>query len=426
VTAVEASFGQRLLWLLDHYRGTAGMINVPIAWRIRGALQTDALNAAFAALVARHATLRTTYEARGRRLFQVVGNGPAPPIAVHDVRHEPVPEQAALVAMQAEMRTALDPADGPVRATLWRIAADDNLLLVNVHHLATDFFSNMILTRDLAWLYDRAVGATSDELPAVGWSYGEWAQWQREAFAAGRLERLQAFWKDQLDGARLPQLRGGAGEDAADRGPGRVTHDLQAGVVERLRGVARAQRTTMFPVMLAAFYAHLHRLTGQRDLAVASLFTNRGRPEVQQTVGFFVNMIVLRGEVDPEAPFAQLIRACRSTFMKALAHCDLPFQMLPPRTLETARADDVVIQYLEAPPSPASSLDFTALDLPVAVDAGRFALELVVFNQEHFMLRFDGDFTHAWARDFLAGYAAVLTAIADGDEASRAVAAVAG
>jgi hypothetical protein len=303
---------------------------------------------------------------------------------------------------------------------VWRIAPDEHLLLLNIHHLATDFFTNMILSRDLSWLYDRAVGATDEDLPPVQWSYSDWTEHQRAAFADGRLEELQEFWRRRLEGARLAEIPRGAAATGPERrqaeldAPGRATYDIDPSVVQRLNEVARRLRTTMFPVLLGAFYAHLHGVTGQRDLAVASLFTNRMRPEVQETVGFFVNMIVLRGEVDPQAPVSQLVRACRTTFVEAMRHGDLPLQLLPARTL--ASADDVVFQYLEAPAGREGTLDFEVLDLPVAVDAGRFALELVVFNQEHFMLRYNSEFGDAWAREFLAGYAELLVALAEDPE----------
>lgn len=414
---VEASVGQRLLWLLDHYRGGNGMINVPVAWRIHGNLDLAALHAAYCELLARHEALRTTYTARGRRLFQVVNDMHSQEIAFADLSGEPDAALAALNAMEVEMRSEIDPRLWPVRASLWRIGERDHLLLVNIHHLATDFFSNTILTRDLSWLYDNITGAGAGELPPVIWSYSDWSEWQRHAFAEGRLEKLQTYWKNQLDGAQLPSIPRGASaspaasEAAALDAPGRATFDLDPAIVERLQHVARDLRTTLFPVMLAAFYAHLYHRSAQRDLSVASLLTNRTRPEVQETIGFFVNMIVLRVQVDSDAPLAQIVRRSRQAFVEAIRHGELPLQLLPAHTITSA--DEVIFQYLDTPVSRESTLDFEVLDMPVAVEAGRFVLELVVFNREHFMLRHNSQFSKEWARGFLADYTDVLTRLAE-------------
>jgi Condensation domain len=407
----EASIGQRLLWLLDHYRGGEGTINVPIGWRIRRPLDVDALKAALAALVDRHETLRTTYVSRRRRLIQQIHDGLTPPFRFTDMTAQRSPEDAALAAMDREVRTDLDPALAPVTVHLWRIAADDHLLLINLHHLATDFFSNMILTRDLGWLYDLTVGVATDPLPPVQWSYAQWSGWQAEAFANGRQAALQAFWTEVLAGSRgvsLPRVQRGAGDRDASRNE-KETLDLDPAVVESLRTTARQLRTTMFSVMLAVFYVHLGRFTGERDMSVSSLFTNRGRPEIANTAGFFVNMIVLRGRLDPAQPFTELARGTRSIVVKALANADLPLQLLPARTVGPG-TEDVVFQFLEAPPSHGCSLDPEVLD--ITVSSGRFALELVVYNHEHLMVRSGREFDGRWARSFLDEYGALAERVA--------------
>jgi hypothetical protein len=413
---VQPSTGQRLLWLLDHYRGGGGTVNAPLAWRLRGPVSERALQEALDGLVERHEALRTSYVTRGRRLVARVH----PPRPLELERCEPPAgsaprEEAIMAAAHERARTRMDVTVSPIAAALWTIGDDDRLLLLTIHHLATDFVSNMIISRDLGHLYDRATGATVAELPPIGWQYSAWAEHQVAAFAAGRLERLQAFWRDRLSGARPPLLPrpGGAAGPARSA---RATRDLAPALVERLRAIALEARSTMFAVMLAGFFAHLHRVTGQRDVAIASLFTNRTPSEVEHTVGFFVSMIVLRAHVAPGATFVELVRASRSTVVGALAHAELPYHMLPPGTVQSdgeARIDDVVFQYLDAPPGRPTGLPLQPLE--ITVNAGRFALELVVHSQSRCMLRYDaGRIDDAWATDFLAGYEALL------DEVSRA------
>ncbi len=423
VREVDASVGQRLLWLLEHYRGRGGALNVPLVWRVSGALEPAALQIALDALVARHETLRTSYRADRRRLVQRIHSPMSLPIAMEDLSDRPQAERRALAAMRAEAATGIDPLHWPTRARMWRIAPDDHLFFLNIHHLASDASSNRLLGRDLGLLYDRAMGLDV-ELPAVAWQYADWASWQRHALAAERLARLQRYWSGKLSGAgavaiphpvpsSIPDPPGGASIQE------RV--DVEPELVEELRAVARAHRATLFPVMLAIFYAHLQRASGARDLAVASLFANRSRPEVEETVGFFVNMLVLRTLVDPNQDFATLVRASRSALMGGLAHGELPYQMLPGGTLrptdpDVGRIDDLVFHFIDAfgDERTETGLDIDAVVLPL--NQTRFALELVfVLNeQECFInLRFDERrYERAWAREFLHGYVALARLLA--------------
>jgi hypothetical protein len=429
---LEASVGQRLLWLLDHYRGAAGRVNVPLAWRITEPLNEPALAAALDDLCIRHEALRTTCAARGRRLMQQVRGArsfglrsvPAHGDGANGDSVSAGDLDSALSDLRSLARRNLDAARSPVQAALWRLGAADHLLLLNIHHLATDFFSGVVIARDLEALYELRSGLATAELPPIRWQYADWSEWQRESFAAGRLEQLQAFWRERLAGARLPELPADTaalahGTDPSpagtvvEREPGTVQLDFEPETVAALRAAARSLRSTLFPVMLAVFFAQLHRVSGQRDLTIASLFTNR-RPEVRESVGFFVNMVALRALVDPEAPFAMLARAARGTVVQALANCELPIQMLPATALThtqdgSGRIDDVVFQFLDAQAEPPARRRFQPLD--VAVMSGRFPLELVVRGGDQCMLRFDPDrFDTRWATAFLDGYGRLLAA----------------
>lgn len=405
----EASVGQRLLWLLDRYRGGAGAVNAPLAWRLRGPLDRTALEAALGDLGARHEALRTTFAMRRRRLVQSVHAPWSPPLEVRAGDDDP------LAALAAEARAPMDAAGWPLRPVLWPVGDDEHLLLANIHHLATDFSSNGIIARDLARLYEaRATGADAD-LPPVTWQYAQWADRQRQALAGGRLEALERYWREKLAGAELPRLPYRQGTSSSPAAAPSVVVDFEPEMVRGLQAIAVAHRTTRFAVLLAVFFAHLHAVTGQRDLAVASLFANRIRPEVRETVGFFVNMIVLRVALDPDAGFAALVRGCRRTVLEGLARLDLPYQMLPAETVRagggSARVDDVVFQYLAEGDGVRGSLRFEPV--PLMVTSGRFAVELVVHDPQGCMVRFDaGRIDPEWAAGFVHGFSALAQAVA--------------
>jgi non-ribosomal peptide synthetase component F len=195
----------------------------------------------------------------------------------------------------------------------------------------------------------------------------------------------------------------------------RTTHleavTIDSEVFNRLRLIARNERTTLFAVMLSRYYLILQRQTGRTDLCVASLFANRSRREVQSTVGFFANMLMLRTEIPLGATFREVVQQTRRTVMEAFLHEGIPYQMLPLK-LQTngGRADDVVFQMLITPPSgtkvSARGVDFD-LYVPEALRS-RFGMELGLIPQPtgdcRALLFYDDQFEATWARNFLAQF----------------------
>jgi hypothetical protein len=350
---VPASTGQRLLWIADHYRGVGGTFNMPLLWRFYGPLDVAALRHALDELVARHESLRTTVVRRGRHLVQVVHDRSVERLEVLDMSGSPDAE--ALVAAAAARETArrVDVSRWPWRGTVWRIAPEDHVVCIVVHHAVTDHHSSSRLGRDLRALYERTVGWGAAELPPVEWQYRHWSEWQRRRFEDGWFDELVSFWRDRLQGMQLPVLPPKRASSTPS-GTEMAAATFAPSTVTRLRALAIAERTTVFVVALAAFYAYLSSLDGQRDLVVGSMFRNRTRVEVLETVGYFVNVVLLRTRLDDRETFLDLVRRTRSTVLDALEHQELPYHMLPSEAgsrLEDGarRSDDVVFQLLEVP-----------------------------------------------------------------------------
>lgn len=349
---VPASVGQRLLWQMDHYRGAHGALNCPIFLRLRGPLDTGALALAAHELSLRHEALRTTFTGRGPRLTQLVHERPRPlEIAEFDLSDAPDPEAAARAAMTAEARRRVDPEDWPVRLTLWRLRDGEHVLCVNLHHLVTDGWSCAVAANDLVRLYDRVAG-DGPPLPAVGWQYPRWVEWQRELLQGEGLRRLREYWRRQLADAELPDLPRAATRAPADQRRTVVEPaTIPRHAVAALETLARGQGTALFTVLLSAYCYLLHRTTGQTDVAVASIFANRPRPELRHTVGFLSNMVLLRGRVGQGATFLDLVREVSGSVIGAFAHQDLPYQLVPLDTLRAggARPESVVFQLFAGP-----------------------------------------------------------------------------
>lgn len=417
MATTPASIEQRLLWYMDHYRGTGGVLNCPVIIRAEGPLDRDGLARALDRLVARHESLRTTFEDRGRRLKRVVRPARPAEIAGVDLRVAPDPERAAHQALDAELRTWIDPTRWPMRLTLWRLADETHILCVNMHHLAADGWSCGVVFNDVCALYDRACGGSA-EVPRVAWQYSDYVRWQHELTARDELAVHRDYWREQLRGARLPPLplrpAGGAPrltrQDAVTIGPE---------VCAAFRRMARERRTTMFTVMLSLYYALIHRLTGERDLAVTSLFANRLRPELGGTVGAFSNMLILRTQLTPRATFGDVLREAHATVLGAFLHQAVPFQALPGVEIggDSFRADDVVFHMTADRLGDARTGALDVRTLQVEGVGNRFALEVVVLprgGELTAVLSYDESrIDRPWAQRFAREYAAAAAAVAE-------------
>lgn len=407
-----ASVGQRMLWLIDRHRGGEGALNYPVLARVRGPLDTADLADALARVVARHETLRTTFARRRGLLTQLIHEAAAVPIAERDLAAAPDPAAALREGLAAEMGERVDPTVAPFRATLWRTAPDDRVLCLNVHHLVTDGWSCGILLDDL--LHALRGGPAQ---PRVGWQYRHYVRWQRSQLAADRLRPHRDYWRERLADLQFSALplREDQGGPAGRSGTARAA--IGGAVTAGLRSVARAHGTTLFTVMLAAYYALLHRFTGQTDVAIASLFANRTRPEVMRTVGFFANLVILRARFERGATFAGLLRRAHATVAEAQLHQHLPYYLLSQEELrvDDRRADEVVFQLLPEIPAPVA-VGPVQVEVLLPEVASRFDLELAVVPRaggldvllQYSRRRVDD----AWAAGFVAAYASLAADVA--------------
>ena len=386
------SFAQERLWVLDRLAPGSPAYNVPALLALGGALDRGALAAALAALVRRHEALRTTFALRGDRPVQVVAAAAAAPgaLPVIDLAALP-PARAAREARRwaaAEARRAFDLARGPLlRPTLVRETPDRHRLLLDLHHIVVDGWSLGILARELQRLYAAARGGTEAVLPALPVQYADYAVWQRAALSGGRLAALLAYWRGRLAPGPTPlaplDLPADRPRPAVQsfRG-GRRQRALAADLSPALGRLARRQGATAFMTLLAAFFALLHRLTGEARIAVGSPVANRPRPELEGVVGLFLNTLVLDADLGDDPAFAALLDRVRETALGAYAHQEMPFERLvaelrPERDLARAPLVSVLFTLDQTPAPPAAAAGLTWEPLAVESEAAKFDLALV-------------------------------------------------
>jgi natural product biosynthesis luciferase-like monooxygenase protein/amino acid adenylation domain-containing protein len=385
---VPLSFAQQRLWFLDRLEPGGSVFNIPIALHIEGALDVSALERAFQDMVRRHEALRTVFLDLPEGPAQVVLSGLEPRLSVEDLRVLPaeVREAEARRLEEEEARRPFDLSTGPLlRATLLRVQEAEYVLLLTMHHIASDGWSMGVLVREVAALYAAHREGRPSPLPALPVQYADYAAWQRDWLKGDVLESQLAYWRRQLKGApAVLELPADRPRPAARTYRG-ATHlsTLAPALAERLEALARREGATLFMLLMAGFQSLLHRYSGQTDLVVGTDVANRNRAETEPLIGFFINQLALRLRLEGNPGFLQVLQQARRVAMDAYAYQDLPFEEVvralnPERSLAHAPVFQVkfVLQNmpLTAPALPGLKLRFgeshpvsSKLDLTVLV-----------------------------------------------------------
>ncbi|RAO07936.1 non-ribosomal peptide synthetase [Micromonospora noduli] len=325
------SFHQERLWFIDQLEPGSSAYNLATPLRLKGPLDVAALRSSFEALVQRHESLRTVFGSKDGVPFQRVRDVPRWELPVRDLTFLRVAERDPEVArlVQAETERPFDLARGPLmRTALLRLADEEHVLLLTMHHIVTDGWSGSIYFQELATLYAGYASGQAPNLPRAAVDYVDFAVWQRGWLRGEVLDRSLVYWRRQLAEApaaiELPFDR----PRASARGfRGRaVKVGIPADVCEGLRALSNTENVTLFMTLLAAFQTLLARFSGEIDIVVATPTAGRGRVELDRVVGFFVNTLALRADFSGDPPFRSLLHQVRAMTLDALAHQHVPFE----------------------------------------------------------------------------------------------------
>jgi amino acid adenylation domain-containing protein len=341
---LPASFAQERMWFFQQFDPLSPAYNVALALRLDGGLDEHALHRAIAEIVRRHEVLRTVFRETeggdGRGLEQIVLADDAFGWGFADVSHLPASDaeaEAARIA-KAEAETPFDLARGPVvRAVLVRLAADDHLLSLVMHHAVSDAWSWEVMNRELAALYSAFRRGDPSPLPPLPVQYADFAAWQREWLRGEVLERQAAYWRERLaDAPAVLELPTDRPRPAVQDLHGAVhAFRFSAGAAEAMRSLSAAEGATPFMVMLAAFDVVLQRWSGEDDVVVGTPVLSRPRPELEPLIGFFSNTLPVRADLSGRPAFREVLRRVRAAAVDAFAHQDLPFE----RMVDEVRAE---------------------------------------------------------------------------------------
>ncbi|HEX7243129.1 MAG TPA: amino acid adenylation domain-containing protein, partial [Longimicrobiaceae bacterium] len=391
--ALPLSFAQRRLWIVDHLEPDSAAYNMPAALRLRGEVDLAALRAGLDGLVRRHEALRTTFAEHDGAPVQVVH--PAAPVAlpIVDLGGLPDAEREAEAGRLAgaEALRPFDLARGPLlRSTLLRLREGDHVVCFTLHHVVSDGWSMGVLVREVSAFYAAARRGSPAELPELPVQYADYAVWQRDWLRGEVPEGQVDFWREQLRGAppllEIPTDRPrAAGQSARAAGH---TFVLAPELARELRALGRREGATLFMALLTGWQALLGRYTGQADVVVGSPTAGRTHTVLEGLIGFFVNMLALRVELDGAPTWREMLGRVREASLGAFAHQEVPFERLvdelaPERSLVHSPIFQVTFA-LDRPTGQDAlpSLDGVALE-PFAVSerVAQFDLDLTVVDR---------------------------------------------
>jgi len=323
------SYAQQRLLFLWQMEPHSAAYNMAAALRLQGSLDEQRLQAAFDGLLQRHETLRTVFQVEGEQAEQNVLPAQRFVVQRSDLSELPAEQREAQVQALVETDVAqpFDLLTGPLlRASLFKLAGDEHVLLVCMHHIVSDGWSMDVMVREFVQLYQHGPGS----LAALPVQYADYALWQRRWLEAGEGERQLTYWREQL-GDEHPLL-----DVAADfpRPPvqsyagATVRFDFGPSLSQRMQALARSQGSTLFMLALAGYGLFLARHSGHHDIRIGVPNANRGREEVEGLIGFFINTQVLRCRIDWRQSFNALLAQVRETSLAAQAHEQLPFEQL--------------------------------------------------------------------------------------------------
>ena len=376
---IPLSFAQERLWFIDQLGGSLEY-HMPSVIRLTGDLNPNMLEAALRGLVGRHEVLRTVFTAEDGRPFQVVM--PASDWKLTFSRNQNAEDQDSLQDLIAE--TVTRPfdlsADYMLRAHLAECGPHDHVLILVVHHIASDGWSQSLLVRDLAALYAAFSAAKEPELQPLPVQYADYAVWQRRYLDQARLSRDLDWWSANLAGVEPLKLPADFPRPAVQGTRGKKLElEIGSELTDGLRKLSRSSGTTLFMTLLAAYKVLLYRYSGQADLCVGTPVANRQDPLLESLAGFFVNTLALRSDLSGNPPFRQVLKQIRTTVLSAFERQETPFEQVVDR----------VEQRRDLSRNPVFQVEFVLQNLPEIADLNLRGLTIAQEFDVHVAAQFE-------------------------------------
>ncbi|WP_413456474.1 condensation domain-containing protein (plasmid) [Glutamicibacter sp. FR1] len=339
----QLSSAQFRLWFLNQMDPDSAAYNMGGSFDWPGTVDGQVLQSAVDHIVQRHESLRTTFSMSGGDPVQVIS--PSSEISVGIAEWAPDLDRSKREWLESQYRSVADhPFDlehGPLlRVALLSVGPAEHVLVVVKHHIISDGWSMQVFLRELFESYHALANQKQPSLPELPIQYADYALWQRERLTSPAMQNEVNYWRTVLADAPAQLSFPDADPTANDYSGETIHFRIDAETVEALKVLAKAENATLFMVLSAAFKWALYEVTGQTDLLVGTPVSGRDRPEVEHLIGFFVNTVILRTNLEGIQSFRELVRRERDVILDAFSHQSLPFDELV-RTLNPKRNSQV-------------------------------------------------------------------------------------
>jgi amino acid adenylation domain-containing protein len=352
------SFAQQRLWFIDQLNPGHALYNIAHKLHFHGPLDIQLLQRCLNHIICRHEGLRTTFTEQNGHPVQLIHPAQPLELTLLDFTNQSLSTRESQLQEQivAEAGFNFNLQLGPlIRGTVIRLAEQEHVVILVLHHIIFDGWSMGILCRELEELYEDFGKAEPSPLPKLPIQYSDFAILQRAQLQGETLAYLVDYWRRALGNApelKLPLGRHPAGQ--TDYTAGRLSMQLSPELSDALKSLALKQNCTLFMVLIASFKLLLHRHTGQEDIIIGAPTAARHHPqEIKSLIGFFVNTMVLRSDLSGTPTFSQLLDRVRDTLMSAYRNSDLPFDTLveklqPVRKPGQTPFINIMFNYLDA------------------------------------------------------------------------------
>ena len=381
------SYAQQRLWFLQQLDPNSSAYNMPGAFRLRGDLNTQALLETLIQLVERHGVLRTRIVTTDDQPYQVIDPASSWQAKVVDLTplDKPARELRVDQHVQSLYEQVFDLEQGPLfQVELLCLDRQEWVLLVNMHHIITDGWSNGILLREIALIYDALSHERVPPLTDLSVQYVDYAQWQRNWLQGELREQQISYWRSALAGVEVLNLPTDYPRRVETSFNGNlIPFEIPANLTRGLNNISSNAGASLYMTTLAAFSVLLSKYSSQTDISVGSPIANRNFQELEPLIGFFVNTIVIRNQVDPEQPFGSLLDQVRENTLSAYAHQDVPFERLV----------DELVSERDMLHSPLFQVLFSLQNIPMDTDFTLPGVELEPLEMGNIVSKFDLEFS---------------------------------
>jgi amino acid adenylation domain-containing protein len=406
------SFSQQRLWFLDQIEPNSSSYNIPEAMQLTGDLNIPILHQAIEAIVAQHEVIRTNYRtmpqgggfANDGNPFQVINPPSAVAVEIIDLQLVPPTEQQTQIQTylhQASRKPFNLATDLMLRCCLVQLAPNQHIFLVTMHHIASDAWSMGLFWQQLGQVYNAFVQHQPNPLVPLPIQYADYAVWQREWLSSEVLAQQLDYWKHQLAQVNpVLELPTDYPRPATQTYAGATTSiDLSPQLTADLKALCRQESATLFMTLLAAFQLLMSRHSGQEDFIIASPIAGRNRTEVEGSIGFFINTLLLNADLADHPSFQSLLKRVRKVALGAYSHQDVPFEKLieelnPRRDLSRNPLFQVLFNLLNTEDVNLTLTGLTAT--PVTITEANSKFDVTLYAKEsgskiHFDLAYNTD-----------------------------------